>query len=164
MAIIANSVYITTVTTFLREMSRDDLELIVVIESKAHTHPWTRGHFESNLQSSHQCWVMEKENTIVAYAVTSTAADEAELLNITVAPAFQRQGLGKQLLTQLCQSFTDSIQSFFLEFRASNHAAIALYQHYGFNEVGVRTNYYPSHHSQREDAIIMALSLNGSYY
>ncbi|MCR2392783.1 ribosomal-protein-alanine N-acetyltransferase, partial [Salmonella enterica] len=45
-----------------------------------------------------------------------------------------------------------------LEVRASNQAAIALYEDLGFNEVTVRRNYYPSAHG-REDAIVMALPL-----
>ena len=125
---------------------------------------------------------------IDAYVITSTAADEAELLNIVVSPAYQRQGLASRLLELVCDSFNETIHTLFLEVRASNKAAFSLYDSLGFNEVGVRPNYYPAllsskqllensskdslhekavgsslkkNHSSklREDAIIMAKSL-----
>lgn len=142
----------------LRPMRLDDVETILPLEHAAQRHPWTRKHFESSIQSSHQCWVLQKEQQIIAYVITSTAADEAELLNITVACEHQRQGLGRWLLHEICQSFDASIHTLFLEVRASNHAAIALYHTLNFNELGIRPNYYPAKNG-REDAIIMGLSL-----
>jgi ribosomal-protein-alanine N-acetyltransferase len=104
--------------------------------------------------------VLESVASIVAYAVVSTAADEAELLNITVSTNEQRQGLGHLLLQYLSDSFDETIVSFFLEVRRSNDNAIALYDAHYFNEVGVRANYYPSNGGVREDALIMAKSLS----
>jgi ribosomal-protein-alanine acetyltransferase len=154
----------------LRMMTADDLQAVCLIEQAAQAHPWTLSQFQSSLQSSHQCCVLEcnqtsnntntSNKTIVAYAITSTAADEAELLNITVALESQRQGLGQLLLEQIGDSFDDSIHSLFLEVRASNQAAITLYDKLYFNEVGLRPNYYPSKEGRREDAIIMAKPLN----
>ncbi|MGH1441439.1 MAG: ribosomal protein S18-alanine N-acetyltransferase [Cellvibrionaceae bacterium] len=102
---------------------------------------------------------------IAAYIITSTAADEAELLNITVAPQFRRCGLASLLLEHAETSFDTTIQNFFLEVRQSNANAIALYDTLGFNEVGCRPNYYPAngspvnHQAGREDALIMAKTL-----
>ena len=103
--------------------------------------------------------MLKCNDNIVAYAITSTAADEAELLNIVVAPNEQRKGLGRLLLNHMTGMFDDSIHTLFLEVRASNIGAIALYHSLDFNEVGIRPNYYPSQHG-REDAIIMAQSLS----
>ncbi|MFT5419875.1 MAG: ribosomal-protein-alanine N-acetyltransferase [Candidatus Endobugula sp.] len=156
----------------LRMMTADDLQAVCLIEQATQAHPWTLSQFQSSLQSSHQCCVLTSTQTvnqasnktsnkmIVAYAITSTAADEAELLNITVALDSQRQGLGQLLLEQICDSFDDTIHSLFLEVRASNQAAIALYDKLYFNEVGLRANYYPSKKGRREDAIIMAKPLS----
>ena len=46
----------------------------------------------------------------------------------------------------------------FLEVRPSNPPAIALYHDEGFNEIGRRPRYYPSHDG-REDALVMAMEL-----
>lgn len=141
-------------------MQNTDIASVFAIEAQVQAHPWSQKQFESSLHSSHQCWVMEQEKSIVAYAVTSTAADEAELLTIAVSPQYQKQGLGRQFLEFLCGSFDQSLHSFFLEVRVSNHPAIALYQSFDFNEVGVRPDYYPKSDSHgREDALIMAKNL-----
>lgn len=156
----------------LRTMALSDLDSIMAIEEQAQLHPWGRSSMLASLESDHQCWVLEILNSpsaeqapskqeslgIVAYAITSTVVDEAELLNITVAPPFQRKGIGRLLLEFLARSFSPSIQTLFLEVRVSNHAAIAMYHSLYFNEVGTRPNYYPAKKG-REDALIMALLL-----
>jgi ribosomal-protein-alanine N-acetyltransferase len=140
-------------------MVEEDLASVVAIEQVAQAHAWTIGQFRSSVESSHHCYVLEAQQEIVAYAVTSTAADEAELLNITVALNHQRQGLGQLLLTAICTSFDASIHTLFLEVRVSNLGAIALYDALYFNEVGLRPNYYPNTNGAREDAMIMAKPL-----
>ncbi|ODS23210.1 ribosomal-protein-alanine N-acetyltransferase [Candidatus Endobugula sertula] len=144
----------------LRAMSSDDLDSVLTLEEEAQRYPWSRADFDASLNSFHQCWVLQSDQHLVAYAITSTAADEADLLNITVARGYQRQGLGRLLLKAISQSFHSSIQTLFLEVRASNHGAIALYHQLNFNELGIRPNYYPAKKG-REDAIIMGLSLCG---
>jgi ribosomal protein S18 acetylase RimI-like enzyme len=52
---------------------------------------------------------------------------------------------------------------FFLEVRESNHGAIALYHSEGFNESGMRKNYYPAENG-REHAILMSLDLSFDVY
>ncbi|MFT6201293.1 MAG: ribosomal-protein-alanine N-acetyltransferase [Candidatus Endobugula sp.] len=150
----------------LRDMSENDLDVVIAIEHVDQLHPWSRASFLSSIHSSHQCYIVEdnkqhtSQSSVAAYAIVSTAADEAELLNITVSSHYQRQGIGSLLLQHLSESFDGSITTFFLEVRRSNLSAIALYDTHYFNEVGVRTNYYPSDNGCREDAIIMALSLS----
>ena len=51
------------------------------------------------------------------------------------------------------------VATLWLEVRASNAAAIALYESLGFNEATIRRNYYPTTDG-REDAIIMALPIS----
>ena len=86
--------------------------------------------------------------------------DELHLLNITVAPAHQRQGWARFLLDALCLwSRGQRAQWLGLEVRASNAPARALYEGYGFQQVGIRKGYYPAGQFQREDAVVMSLSL-----
>ena len=92
----------------------------------------------------------------MGYAVMSVAAGEANILNLCIHPNIQGQGLGRKLMEQLLmlarQQQADTV---FLELRASNRAASSLYDAVGFNEMGVRQNYYPAKKG-REDAILMA--------
>ena len=75
-------------------------------------------------------------------------------------PAFQRRGLGRALLEQVIDEVEKrGVVTLWLEVRASNVAAIALYESLGFNEATIRRNYYPTVDG-REDAIIMALPIS----
>ncbi|EEP92756.1 Ribosomal-protein-alanine acetyltransferase [Yersinia kristensenii ATCC 33638] len=96
---------------------------------------------------------------MAGFAITQIVLDEATLFNIAIDPQYQRQGCGRLLLEHvIAQLETRNIVTLWLEVRASNSRAIALYESLGFNEVSVRRNYYPSADG-REDAIMMALPM-----
>lgn len=96
---------------------------------------------------------------MAGFAITQIVLDEATLFNIAIDPAFQRQGLGRKLLEDVIEKLEQrDVVTLWLEVRASNSKAIALYESLGFNEVSVRRNYYPAAQG-REDAIMMALIL-----
>ena len=86
--------------------------------------------------------------------------DEVHLLNITVAPAFQRQGWAPLMLDALAGwSRAQGAQWLWLEVRTGNARALHVYERHGFRRVGVRRGYYPAH-GGREDAIVMSLRLD----
>ena len=79
---------------------------------------------------------------------------EADMMNVAVSPAYRRQGIGRALVLALCEALKTRMQAtvLTLEVRDSNAAAIALYQGFGFEEVGRRKNYYDL---PKEDALIL---------
>lgn len=142
-----------------RPMQIEDLDAVMVIEPQIYSHPWTRGNFSDSLNSGHSAWVLEQENKIIGYALLMIVLDEAHLLNLSIAKTYQKQGLGRFLLEYMLK-IAKSYQAanMFLEVRASNVSALALYENIGFNEMAVRRNYYPAA-TGREDAILMGLAL-----
>lgn len=145
--------------TQLRDMGWADVDAVLHIEQQVHSHPWTRGNFNDSLASGYICKVYEAANGIVGYAVLMPALDEVHLLDISIAGAYQRKGLGKKLLGEmLALARTLKFERVILEVRASNVAAIGLYRAAGFSEIGVRRGYYPAEHG-REDAIVMEYKL-----
>jgi [ribosomal protein S18]-alanine N-acetyltransferase len=143
----------------LRPMQETDLAVVMQIEPTIYSHPWTRGNFNDSLKSGHKAWVMTLRDEVVAYAVMMIVLDEAHLLNISVATPYQKQGLGRMLLVHLLdQARNLKTLNMFLEVRASNVSAIALYESMGFVEMGIRRGYYPASKG-REDAILMGLAL-----
>ena len=144
----------------LRPMQDCDLAQIMVIDELVYPFPWTESIFRDCLHVGYCCWVMEQDNEIIAYGILSIgAADEAHLLNLSVDPDFQRQGLGESLLLHMIMLAREHTAcTIFLEVRPSNDAAIKLYDKHGFCQVGVRNNYYPAK-KHREDALILALEL-----
>ncbi|MDH5665223.1 MAG: ribosomal protein S18-alanine N-acetyltransferase [Nitrosopumilus sp.] len=144
----------------IRPMNEDDLDKVMAIEPHAYEHPWTKGIFRDCLRVGYSCWVIENEQgDIDGYGVMSVGVGEAHILNLTVAPEMQKQGLGKMLLQYFIElARHHALDTILLEVRPSNKAAVALYAKTGFNEVGVRKDYYPAKKG-REDALILALSL-----
>jgi len=133
---------------------------VLQIEKQSHFSPWSRASFLSSIQQpSHYCCIVTSpRSAVVAYAVLSTAADEAELLNLTIHARYRRQGIASAFLSYLLDGLEPSLSTCFLEVRVSNRAAIAFYECLGFNELGVRPDYYPALQG-RENALIMAKSL-----
>ena len=143
----------------LRDMSEVDLDAVLRIEQAVHTHPWTRGNFSDALLSKYLCKVYESDQGMLGYAVMMFAVDEAELLDIAIAARFQRHGWGRKLLEEmLALARRNEMVRVVLEVRASNAAAITLYRHAGFADIGLRREYYPAENG-REDAILMGREL-----
>lgn len=139
-------------------MTPADLEWVVELEQSLQSHPWKPSHFENCLAIGNLALVVEYEKKAVAFAIVSIGGGEAELLNIGVAQDYQGQGLATSFLGEILTQLKDQAQAVFLEVRESNHKAIALYEKLGFNQTGVRPNYYPAKQG-REDAYIYALEL-----
>ncbi len=141
-------------------MVPERLDEVLGIELLAHHSPWTRGNFMDSLTSAHHAVLMEEGTALLGYAVVMPLPDEAELLNITIAPVSQRRGLGKVLLEHVCSAAREfGAVRMFLEVRDSNLPARTLYDHSGFTEIGRRRDYYALDGGKREDAILMARDL-----
>lgn len=137
-------------------MSELDVDAVTAVEQRAHPFPWTRGNFVDSLKAGHSAWVFREDGAVVGYGVLMMTVDEAELLNITTVPEYQRRGLGSVLLDQLFGvARSHGAVRMLLEVRPSNEAGLALYRRFGFAEIGRRRAYYQG----KEDAIVMAREL-----
>lgn len=151
-----------------RPLTPDDLDAMLALEQAAHAHPWSRnvladsfGHryFTGSLWLPQHPTTTEVSQRLLGYFIADGILDESTLMNICVAPEQQGQGFGRQLLTHylhLCER--QNITQSWLEVRASNMAAQALYQACGYQESGRRRHYYQSV-AGAEDAVLMALLL-----
>lgn len=146
-------------TVSYRPVEPSDLHSIVAIETAVHAYPWRENHFKDSIKANNDITLMMLGETMIGYAVVMTVLDEAHLLNISIAKAHQQQGFGRQLLDHVVyMSQQKQCVNLFLEVRASNQAAIHLYESIGFNEMSIRRNYYPAN-TGREDAILMGLAI-----
>lgn len=143
----------------LRPMCATDLDAVMAIEQSVYHFPWTRGNFSDSLAAGYSCWVLECAGAVAGYGVMALGADEAHLLNLSVARDWQRRGLGRKLLTHFAKLAREChALMMFLEVRPSNTAARALYADFGFTEIAVRRKYYPAGRG-REDALVMGMPL-----
>lgn len=137
-------------------MTLADLDAVLTVEQVVQSYPWTRGNFSDALSCGYLCFVDELAGEVRGYAVLMPGVGEAELLTIGVALAHQRKGLGSLMLAELLRLAAEKqLSRVFLEVRASNRAAIALYLRAGFAQIGLRRGYYRNA-AGSEDALVMA--------
>ncbi len=143
----------------LRAMGEADLPAVMAIENAIYPFPWTQGNFRDSLAAGYRCRIYLRDGELIGYAVLMMAADEAHLLNLSIAAACQRQGYGSLLLRRLCEGARESgARLMFLEVRPSNIPALRLYERHGFRRLGLRRAYYPAQ-AGREDALVFGLTL-----
>ncbi|MBI2312208.1 MAG: ribosomal protein S18-alanine N-acetyltransferase [Betaproteobacteria bacterium] len=143
----------------VRPMRATDLDAVVAVEEVVYPFPWTRGNFGDSIKAGYHCRVCEVAGELVAYGVMMIGADEAHLLNLSVAAEWQRQGLGRFLLHHFVRIARDCRAGMmYLEVRPTNTAARTLYESEGFHEIALRRNYYPAENG-REHAVVMGLTL-----
>lgn len=147
-----------------RPLCIDDLGYVAALEAQIHAAPWTLGNFRDALLAGYQTLVGEREYRIVAFGVLMLAPGEAQILNLSVVPDNRRAGLGRAMLQRFVRAARErGAGQCFLEVRASNTAAIALYRSERFVEVGRRDRYYPATATTPcEDALVMRRSLNAA--
>jgi ribosomal-protein-alanine N-acetyltransferase len=148
-------------STQLDAMTLLDLEQVLEIEKTAYSHPWTWGNFQDTLRAGHWAKALRAPNLpLLGYVVAIPGVQEAHLLNLAVAPAFQGQGLARHMLEALVLwSRQQGALSLWLEVRVSNARARRLYVAFGFQHVAERKNYYPGWGRVREHAAVMRLTL-----
>lgn len=143
----------------IRPMTQFDLPPVMAIERESYDYPWTEGIMSDCLQCAYQCYVYEVDCEIRGYLIFSSVLDEVHLLNVCIAPAYQNKGYGRCFVNWLMQlARNNKSKTLYLEVRVSNHAAIHLYQNSGFNEIGLRPDYYPGKKG-KEDAQLFACEL-----
>jgi tRNA threonylcarbamoyladenosine biosynthesis protein TsaB len=140
-------------------MQATDLDTMVQMDAAVQTFPWTRRNFSDALAAGYDTCVLRTAQDILGFCILMHAPDVSHLLILTVAPAWQRQGLGSRLVNWCVErARTRGTQGLLVEVRPSNHAACALYTQQNFLQVGVRQAYYAAADGQREDAWVMQKS------
>ena len=142
-------------------MGAAHLDAVLAIEQSAYSHPWSRGNFSDSMAAGYQLQCLVGGADVLGYFVAMAGYREVHLLNITVAPAHQRQGWARVMLDALAiWSRGQQAEWLWLEVRAGNTRAQQIYEHCGFAPVGLRKGYYPAGQGQREDAVVMNLRLS----
>ncbi len=149
----------TKAAPMLRHVRANDLPRLMVIEIATQVFPWSEDVFIQCMQPGYVGWVLEQEEKIIGFVFVSLLADECHILNLCVAPDYQHQGFGRQLLVHALQEVSNEGAGIaYLEVRRSNQHALALYKKLGFRSVGERKGYYRTKNGN-EDALVLAKDL-----
>lgn len=142
-------------------MSSDDLQEVFEIERVCSAAPWSMRSFEheiSNKDSVLKVSVVGK--SVVGFVCLRIMLDMTHVMNIAVLPGFRRKGIGSALLDEAVRALKHirpDLESFTLEVRESNTAAMRLYEKSGFVRTGDRPRYYQN---PEENAIIMKMTIH----
>lgn len=142
----------------IRQMKLEDVPAVHEIDHLSFSLPWPERSFRYEVSENPAArgWVVEAGGQIIAMLVLWLIFDEAHVATIATHPQYRRQGIGERLLLHALESASqEGAQRAFLEVRAGNDAAQAMYRKYGFTMDGIRRGYYKDNH---EDAILMSLS------
>ena len=133
---------------------------VLRIEQSAYVHPWSLPNFRDALNAGYQAQILSAGGNVLGYFVAMSGVDEVHLLNITVAPVYQRQGWARLMLDALALwARGQGAQWLWLEVRDGNQRAMQVYERHGYRRVGQRKAYYPAPNGTREDAVVMSLRL-----
>ncbi len=134
----------------------EDTKKIAEMEKEYFSDAWSEKIVADEVAKEKVVVIKDKEN-IVGYCIFMVAADEGEILRIAVNNAQRKKGYGKKLLSfAIDEMKKKGVISVFLEVRATNSAARALYHSIGFEEIGQRKNYYTN---PKEDAILYKMEI-----
>ena len=137
------------------DTTQTQLEQIEKIEQQCFSCPWTLDQLRSQLSDDRHVFLaaVDAGGTVLGYVGMMFVLDEGYISNVSVAPAYRRQGVADALISALMMRAEELGLAFVtLEVRAGNEPAKALYAKHGFVPVGRRKNYYDL---PKEDAILM---------
>jgi ribosomal-protein-alanine N-acetyltransferase len=131
--------------------------VLAILKESPEAANWSEQSLSEILSSGSPAWVAELDREICGFLIGRVAADEFEILNMAVAPAHRRKGIASKLLVSSLEFARRSGSSrAYLEVRASNMFAIALYTSHGFMPCGKRVQYY---RDPVEDALLLTLQI-----
>lgn len=145
----------------VRSMQPADVAACAVIETSAGD-PWSLEQIAEELANQQnggasRLFVAEGNGQVIGLAAWQLAAGEASLYTLTVSPTARRCGVGRRLLQDSLTALqAEGALCAFLEVRAGNDAAIALYEQLGFAAAGLRKRFYQN---PTEDALVMNCEL-----
>jgi [ribosomal protein S18]-alanine N-acetyltransferase len=142
-----------------RYMREEDIDQVLEVEHASFTTPWSREAFYNEIHNNKFAVyiVLEEENQIIGYCGTWVVIDEAHVTNVAIMPGYRGKKLGEALMTKLMSVARElGARSMTLEVMVTNHVAQSLYRKLGFQNGGIRKNYYSDN---QEDALVMWVNL-----
>lgn len=146
-------------TMRIRAMHAADLPAVYGLEVLGQPVPWSKSFFRRVLRRGASCWVLERDGEIFGFGIISFADSWAHIMNMAVAPAYRRRGLGRRMMLHLLRvAKQHGCRRVSLEVRPTNQAAVSLYRQLRFRFRAIHKHYYPTR-GRRQDALILARSL-----
>ncbi|MFS0779977.1 ribosomal protein S18-alanine N-acetyltransferase [Neobacillus sp. 3P2-tot-E-2] len=142
-----------------RYMKEEDIDQILEVEHASFATPWSREAFYNEIYNNKFAVyiVLEEDQKIIGYVGAWVVIDEAHITNVAILPSHRGKKLGEALLRKMMTVAKDmGARSMTLEVRVTNNVAQSLYRKLGFQNGGIRKNYYTDN---QEDALVMWVNI-----
>lgn len=161
----------------IREMTMQDVPAVAAIERDCFSLPWSEQSLIDSIKREDTLFlvcenivnedgccneamsdtIQISKSEIVGYIGMYLSFEEGDITNVAVSPNFRKKGYGEALVLKAKELAKEKqLEMILLEVRVSNVPAISLYKKMGFEELGIRKNFYEH---PVEDAIIMKCPL-----
>ena len=151
-------------------MTLQDVSAVAAIEKMCFSLPWSEQSLIDSVKREDTMFLVceefdeknsddtgDENSNIVGYIGMYLSFDEGDITNVVVSPAHRKKGYGEALVSKAKELAKEKqLEMILLEVRVSNAPAISLYKKMGFEELGIRKNFYEH---PAEDAIIMRCPL-----
>lgn len=139
-----------------RLVSLADLDGVLAIEEDSFSNPTTREWYERELERPEVCFIYilrTDDQPVAGFCAFWRVAEQIHINNLAIRTELRGRGLGSRLLQAvITEAVRLGADSATLEVRRANLAAIRLYERAGFEQAGVRLNYY---NQPVEDALVL---------
>ena len=141
-------------TWTIKQMAEEDVAAVAALEAENFSRPWSFDAFLKTLSDENYIVIIAKEtDALLGYCVLLCTGEEADITNVCTAPSARGKGVATDMLAVLMdEGRFRGVTEFFLEVRESNTPARSLYTKLGFEEIGIRKNYYEE---PRAHAVLM---------
>ena len=134
----------------IQKLTPDYVSAVAAIEKRCFSNPWSETAVNAELENHcSEIYIALVDGTAAGYANIYTVLDEMDIVRVAVLPEYRRQGIAAEILKTVLAEKQGTV---YLDVRESNHPAISLYKSLGFDDTGVRKNYYTN---PTENAILM---------
>lgn len=134
----------------IKTATEENINDIAEIENACFSSPWSKDSIAESL--ANPCsyfYIAYDDNNVAGYMGLQIFSGEGYVTNVATLPKYRQQGVASALLRE---AMKNEMQFITLEVRESNHPAISLYEKAGFQNMGIRPNFYSN---PSENAIIM---------
>lgn len=142
-----------------RLMNEQDIDDVLKVEHESFSVPWSREAFYNEITKNQFAAyiVIEENGQVIGYSGTWVVTDEAHVTNVAILPQYRGRKLGEAMMKKLMEIASElGAKTMTLEVRVTNEVARKLYRKLGFQDGGIRKNYYTDN---QEDALIMWVNL-----
>ena len=130
-------------TMEIRRATESDINFIATLESECFSLPQSHADLAAMVNDSTKTLLVALlDGEYAGYIGAYTVCRESDIMTVAAIPRFRKMGVGRALVNALFDELRGKSDALFLEVRKSNGAAISLYTSLGFENIGVRKNYY----------------------